>query len=182
MHFSEIILIAVSLAMDAFAVSISASCTGCVVDRRAAFRLSFHFGLFQAMMPVFGWFAGDRIAPLIAGTGPVIAFCLLAFIGIRMILNGFSTKNPQLRPDPSRGASLVMLSVATSIDALAVGFSLAMINVSIWYPSAVIGIVTAGLSLAGIRLGRFFGKTVGPRMEIIGGLILVAIGIRILLN
>ncbi|NOY68793.1 MAG: manganese efflux pump [Deltaproteobacteria bacterium] len=182
MHFSEIILIAVSLAMDAFAVSIASSCSGCIEGKRAAFRLSFHFGLFQAMMPVIGWFAGARIMPLVAGAGPMIAFCLLAFIGGRMILNGFSPEDPLLRPDPSKGTSLVMLSVATSIDALAVGFSLAMVNVSIWYPSAIIGIVTAGLSLAGIRLGRFLGKTIGPRMEIAGGLILVIIGFKILFN
>jgi len=182
MQFYETILIALSLAMDAFAVSVSASCTGCITDSRAVFRLAFHFGLFQAMMPVLGWFAGSWIVRFIAGAAYITAFLLLAFIGGRMIINGFSKDETITRPDPSRGFSLVMLSVATSIDALLVGFSLALIDVSIWYPAAITGIVTAAMSLAGIRLGRFLGRVIGPSSEIIGGLILIAIGIKILLN
>ncbi|MFW6081844.1 MAG: manganese efflux pump MntP family protein [Desulfosalsimonas sp.] len=175
----ELILIAVSLAMDAFAVSVAAGTAG-DVSKRAVFRLSFHFGLFQFMMPVIGWYAGSNIAPLISAVDHWVAFGLLLFVGARMIHGGLYPDREKPARDPSRGMTLVMLSVATSIDALAVGFSLAMINVSIWYPSVMIGVITSAMSLAGIRLGRFFGKKLGPRMEIIGGTVLIFIGLRIL--
>ncbi|MFW6011360.1 MAG: manganese efflux pump MntP family protein [Desulfosalsimonas sp.] len=179
MNPAEIILIAVSLAMDAFAVSVAAGTSGSL-PKRAVFRLSFHFGLFQFMMPVIGWYAGSHIAPLISAVDHWVAFALLFFVGFRMIKNGLAPESETVLKDPSRGLTLVMLSVATSIDALAVGFSLAMMNVAIWYPAVTIGIVTSAMSLAGIRLGTFFGKKLGPRMEIAGGIILILIGIRIL--
>lgn len=179
MNPAEIILIAVSLAMDAFAVSVAAGTAG-VLPKRAVFRLSFHFGLFQFMMPVIGWYAGSHVAPLISAVDHWVAFALLLFVGIRMIRGGLHPESPSAAKDPSRGLTLVMLSVATSIDALAVGFSLAMMEVAVWFPSVVIGVVTSAMSLAGIRLGRFFGKKLGPRMEIAGGLVLIAIGMRIL--
>lgn len=179
MNPAEIILIAVSLAMDAFAVSVAAGTAG-DVPKRAVFRLSFHFGLFQFMMPVIGWYAGTNIAPLISAVDHWVAFVLLVFVGVRMVREG---RNPALKTalrDPSRGLTLFILSVATSIDALAVGFSLAMMEVAIWYPAVTIGVVTSAMSLAGIRLGRFFGQKLGPRMEIAGGMILIVIGLRIL--
>ncbi|MFP4193396.1 MAG: manganese efflux pump MntP family protein [Desulfosalsimonas sp.] len=179
MNPAEIILIAVSLAMDAFAVSVAAGTTG-GLPKRAVFRLSFHFGLFQFMMPVLGWYAGSRIAPLISAVDHWVAFTLLLFVGFRMIKSGLYPESETVFRDPSRGLTLVMLSVATSIDALAVGFSLAMMEVAIWYPAVTIGIVTSAISLAGIRLGTFFGKKLGPRMEIAGGIVLILIGLRIL--
>ncbi|MCF8023943.1 MAG: manganese efflux pump MntP family protein [Desulfobacteraceae bacterium] len=179
MNFTEIILIAVSLAMDAFAVSVAAGTAG-RLPKRAAFRLSFHFGLFQFMMPVLGWFAGSHIAPLISAVDHWVAFFLLVFVGGRMIRDGLNPERESVPRDPSRGLALVMLSVATSIDALAVGFSIAMMNVAIWYPAAIIGVVTSAMSVAGIRLGCFFGQKLGPRMEIAGGIVLILIGMRIL--
>ena len=176
MRLFEIILIAVSLAMDAFAVSIAAGTSGRIEGRRATFRLSFHFGLFQFMMPVIGWFAGVHVAPMISTVSHWVAFALLAFVGGRMIINALRPEDQDLHGDPSKGLSLVMLSLATSIDALAVGFSLAMIRINIWYPSVMIGIITAGLSLLGIKLGRHLGRHIGPRMEIVGGVVLIVIG------
>ena len=182
MNTPEILIIAVGLAMDAFAVSVAAATSGKLSGKRATFRLSFHFGLFQGMMPVIGWFAGVKIAHLIAAVDHWVAFGLLLFVGGRMVISAFSLETETFSRDPSRGMSLVILSVATSIDALAVGLSLAMIQTGIWYPAVMIGIVTAVLSVIGIRAGKYFGKKFGPRMELIGGVILIGIGLKILLG
>jgi putative Mn2+ efflux pump MntP len=182
MSFIEILMIALGLAMDAFAVSLGAGTSGQAVGRRAAFRLSFHFGWFQFMMPVIGWFLGSRIAPLISTVDHWIAFGLLAFVGGRMIRSGVAPGEESYSRDPSRGLTLVMLATATSIDALAIGLSLAMLRVRIWYPSAVIGVVTGGLSLLGLRLGTRLGARFGKGMQVAGGAVLALIGLRILLS
>lgn len=176
----EILLVAVGLAMDAFAVSLGAGAGPHAGSGRAVFRLSFHFGLFQFLMPVAGWFAGVRVVGLVGGLDHWLAFGLLAFVGGRMVVAGLGHDPEARRDDPSRGWTLVMLSVATSIDALAVGLSLALLKVSIWLPAVVIGIVCAALSVVGVRLGRVLGAIVGKRMEVVGGLVLIAIGVRIL--
>jgi len=174
-------MIAVGLAMDAFAVSLGAGASGQAIGGRAAFRLSFHFGLFQFMMPAIGWFLGSRIVPLMSSVDHWIAFGLLAFVGARMIRSGVDPNGGMSATDPSRGFTLVMLCVATSIDALAIGLSLALLQVRIWYPSVVIGMVTSGLSLLGLRLGTRLGTRFGKHMEIVGGVILSLLGLRILL-
>ena len=181
MRLPEILLIAVGLAMDAFAVSLASGARQPSVGRRGALRLAFHFGLFQFMMPVIGWFIGSRIAGLIGNVDHWVAFALLAFVGGRMIRSGFDHL-ATCPPDPSRGMTLLTLSLATSIDALAVGLSLAMLRVNIWQPSAIIGIVTATLSLIALQLGRRLGMAIGKRMEIAGGVLLILIGLRILLS
>lgn len=185
MSLFEILAVAVGLSMDAFAVSLAAGATKYARSGRARFRLSFHFGLFQCLMPIAGWLLGITVAPYIQSVDHWIAFVLLAAVGGRMIyaaLGGEEEEEERLARDPSRGLTLVMLSVATSIDALAVGLSLAMLDVGIWYASAIIGVVTGLLSLLAIRLGNRLGNRFGRRMEVIGGVILVAIGIRILLQ
>jgi len=182
MNLIEILLIAVGLAMDAFAVSIAAGTSGKLAGKRAVFRLSSHFGLFQAVMPVIGWYAGIRIAHLISAVDHWVAFGLLFFVGMRMIMSGIQPEKETFSNDPSKGGSLVLLSVATSIDALAVGLSLAMMKINIWYPCAMIGIITGILSVIGIRAGKYFGEKLGPKMEIIGGIILILIGLKILLT
>ena len=132
----EVFLIALSMSLDAFAVCLGAGTRPQTCGRRPAFRLSFHFGLFQAMMPVIGWFLGATIAPLTITYGPWIALGLLAFIGFRMIRSGLDEDcDCEERDDPSRGLTLVLLSIATSIDALAIGLSLAFLNVDVWYPA-----------------------------------------------
>lgn len=178
----ETLLIAVGLALDAFAVSVGASSSGSLVDTRSKVRLSFHFGLFQFMMPVIGWFVGIKIEPLVKNFDHWIAFSLLLYVGGKMIKESFNAKDEEMKSNPSKGMTLVILSVATSIDALVVGLSLAMIKIDIWQPSVIIGVVTGLLSLAGIYIGRFLGKKFGSKMELIGGLILIGIGLKILLS
>ena len=182
MNLFEILMIAMGLAMDAFAVSVAAGTSGKLDGKRAVFRLSFHFGLFQALMPIIGWSAGITVAHLISAVDHWIAFGLLAFVGGRMIHSAMQPDTETFQADPSRGASLVLLSVATSIDALAVGLSLAMINVSIWYPCGIIGVITAAMSVIGIRAGRYFGEKLGHRMSFVGGVILILIGLKILMS
>ncbi len=176
----EIALIAIGVAMDAFAVSLGIGCTGCLNGRRPFFRIAFHFGLFQAMMPVLGWLAGTTIAHLISSVDHWIALVLLAFVGIRMIRSGLGHEAHSQAQDPSRGGMLIVLCVATSIDAFAVGLSFAMLRVEILLPVIVIGVVTGGLSLVGLLAGKRLGEAFGKRMEILGGIILLAIGLRIL--
>jgi putative Mn2+ efflux pump MntP len=176
----EIILIALGLAMDACAVALGCGASGQARGAGAGFRLSFHFGLFQFLMPVVGWMAGMRIERFVAPWDHWIAFGLLMVVGVRMIRAGFGPSLESWIADPSRGLTLVMLAVATSIDALAIGLSLAMLRVSIWYPSVVIGVVTFGVSLAGFQFGSALGVRFGKRMEIAGGVILCLIGLRIL--
>ncbi len=182
MRFFEFLAIAVGLAMDAFAVSLAAGSSELGCDRRATFRLSFHFGLFQFLMPLIGWLAGMSVAASIQTVDHWIAFGLLVFIGVKMIRSAAKPKHEKEIVDPSRGMTLIALSVATSVDALAVGLSLAMIQVNIWYPSAVIGLVTAGISLLGVKLGDRLGSMFGKRMEMLGGVILIMIGLKILFS
>jgi manganese efflux pump family protein len=178
----ETLLIAVGLALDAFAVSVGASSSGSLTDTRSKLRLSFHFGLFQFMMPVIGWFIGIKIEPYVKSFDHWIAFFLLMYVGGKMIKESFNSGEEEVKSNPSKGITLIILSVATSIDALVVGLSLAMIKIDIWEPSVVIGVVTGFLSLTGIYIGRYLGKKFGNKMEFAGGLILIGIGLKILLS
>ncbi len=181
MPFYEIFLVALSMAMDAFAVCLVAGSMGQASSPRPVFRLSFHFGLFQFIMPVLGWLAGRTLEPLIRNYDHWVAFGLLAFVGGHMIYAAVRGEE-ESRPDPSRGWTLVALSVAVSIDALAVGLSLGVLGISVWYPAFIIGLVTGFLSLAALRIGRDFGSRLGRPVEIIGGLVLIAIGLRIVFS
>ncbi len=176
--------IAVGLAMDACAVAIATSVMLREVSPRQVFRFGWHFGLFQAMMPVLGWFAGKTVASHIAQWDHWVAFLLLSGIGIKAIveaLRGDDDANNE-RSDPTKGMKMVALSIATSIDACAVGLSFAMLHVSIWYPAAVIGVVTGALTTLCMVFGARIGARFGQRMEIVGGLVLVGIGVKILLS
>ena len=179
---TTLIGIALALAMDAFAVALGAGLTLERLTGRHLFRLGFHFGLFQAFMPILGWLAGLTVQQWITAYDHWLAFALLAFVGGKKIREAFHAEEERDNRDPTRGMTLVMLSLATSIDALAVGLTLAMIGVSIWIPAAVIGIVAGALTVAGMFLGRRIGTLWGPRVEILGGLILIGIGARILLE
>jgi putative Mn2+ efflux pump MntP len=177
----SIIGIALGLAMDAFAVSLGASAFLRRITPRQYFRFSFHFGLFQFLMPVVGWLGGSTVAVLTAKFDHWVVFGLLALIGGKMIREALTDgAKGRLRGDPTRGWSLVALSVATSLDALAVGFSFALLAVNVWYPSVIIGLVAAGMTFLGMRLGGLLGHRFGRGMEIVGGLVLIAIGLRIL--
>ena len=181
----SLVALAVALAMDAFAVAVV---TGLIllerITKRHVFRLAFHFGLFQALMPAIGWVAGKAIYKYIAAFDHWVAFALLAFVGGRMLWGACFGGDENTRPfrDPTSGWELVILSVATSIDAFAVGLSLAMIGSAIVLPALVIGFVAAGFTITGIFLGRQIGSVWGKRVEILGGLILLTIGIKIIVE
>ncbi len=174
--------LALALAMDAFAVALGTAIALPTLTGRHLFRFSWHFGLFQALMPVIGWYAGMTIQKWIVTFDHWIAFILLVLIGGRMLWEAFHPEENVDRGDPTRGWSLVTLSVATSIDALAVGLTLAMLDVSIWIPSLIIGLVAGLLTIVGMLLGRFLGKHWGQRVEILGGLVLIGIGVKILVE
>jgi len=178
-----IIGIAVGLAMDATAVSLGAGAGGQARGRRAAFRLVFHFGLFQALMPLLGWLAGRGLAGLLQAVDHWVAFGLLVVVGGRMLVGGLrGGDDGPASLDPTRGWPLIALSVATSIDAFAVGLGLAMLDVRIWLPIVLIGVITAALSLSGLLVGRRLGDRWGARAEVLGGAILLIIGLQILLS
>lgn len=175
-------IIAVGLAMDAFAVSVGIGTSQQADNRQARFRLAFHFGFFQGGMTLLGWLAGSTIAGLINNFDHWIALALLAYVGIGMIRSGLKKDEESYLADPSRGRTLMVLCVATSIDALAVGLSMAMIDTPVLIPSIVIAVVTSVLSVIGLFAGKRLGDLFGKRMEILGGLILLGIGVRIVVS
>jgi len=172
--------IAVGLAMDAFAVAIAAGLTIERLTGRHIFRIAFHFGLFQFMMPIIGWLAGRSVAGYVQDYDHWVAFGLLGTIGGKMLWDALISDEESFRKDPSRSWSLVLLSIATSIDALAVGLSMAVLGVSIWLPSIVIGLVAGIMSLVGICMGSRLGNRARRWAESLGGVILIGIGVRIL--
>lgn len=181
MSWLNLLGVALGLAMDAFAVSVAAGLTLSDVTPRHTFRLAFHFGLFQFLMPVVGWAAGGSLAARLVGYDHWAAFLLLSFVGGKMLVDAWKENELFGTRDPTRGIMLVTLSVATSIDALAVGLSMAFLHVSVWVPSVVIGLVAAALSAIGIRFGAYFGAPWQRWAELAGGGILVLIGARILI-
>jgi len=179
----QITAIAVALALDAFAVAITAGVLLKAISLRQNFRLAWHFGLFQALMPIVGWSAGQYIHDRVQIIAHWIAFGLLLFVAQGMLRSASgSGPQPAELKDPTRGATMVMLSVATSLDALAVGLSLSMLKVSIWIPALIIGLVAGGFTTAGVHLGTKLSRV--PRVscyaELIGGIMLLLIGINIL--
>jgi manganese efflux pump family protein len=182
MDLASTTLIAIGLAMDCFAVSIT---TGLSVKRnriKKAAALALSFGFFQGLMPVLGWMAGLTMKDFIMGFDHWIAFGLLAFIGVKMIFESFSLKEEKDEKSAFNGYMVLLLSIATSIDALAVGLSFAFLQVSIVAPVVIIAAVAALLSFTGFFVGQKIGHFFENRIEVIGGLILIGIGIKILLE
>jgi putative Mn2+ efflux pump MntP len=182
MRLAELLCLALALSVDAFAVALAASASGRVAGKRAGIRLAFHFGLFQFLMPVLGWSAGATLVPRIAAFDHWVAFALLALVAIRMIRAAQRGEHSPRTGDASRGLTLVALSTAVSLDALAVGFTLALLHVSIWAPSAIIGIVAAAVSTAGILVGNNAHGRLGRIAELVGGVILLLIAVRIVVS
>lgn len=178
--------IAVGLAMDAFAVSVASGMIIRQVQMRHALKFGLFFGVFQFMMPVIGWLLGSYFATYIAAVDHWVAFGLLAVIGGRMIweaVTGGEETDPDCNEEKLLSLSnMTILAVATSIDALAVGISFAVVGVHIWSASLVIGAVAFLLSAAGIFLGKRLGCLFGRRVEIFGGALLIGIGLKILLE
>jgi len=183
MPFLTIALISLALAVDAFAVALAAGVSLCNVDFRQTFRLAWHFGFFQGAMTIIGWAAGLSVRAFIESFAPWIAFGLLALIGVKMIIEALRD-GPEERAakDPTRGKTLLILSVATSIDALAIGLSFAVLKVGVWFPALFIGITATALTAFGLHLGCLLSNAakLGAKAEIFGGLVLVAIGLKIL--
>lgn len=186
MSLIEIFLIGIGLSMDAFAVAI---CKGLAmpekVDRRAALLIALYFGVFQALMPTLGWLLGSQFARYVTKLAPWIAFALLAWIGGTMIRESRSGDEE----DSEAGVSvthkeLLVLAIATSIDALAVGVTFSMVPPAMSIAAAVIiiGCTTFLLSLAGVYVGNVFGAKYKSRAEFVGGAILILIGVKILLE
>jgi len=185
LNFGVILAIAMAMAMDTFVVSIGVSLAmrGCTL--RQTFRMSASFGLFQFFMAVIGWAAGRTIVGLIQSFDHWIAAGLLVFVGGKMALEAFHGKEEKEAAtclDKTRGGCLLLLSLATSIDALAMGLSLAALNIPIAYPAAVIGIVTFLVTALGTKIGPVLGKWVGKWAELAGGLVLLAIAAKILVD
>lgn len=182
----EIFLIGIGLSMDAFAVAI---CKGLAmpdkVDRKGALLIALYFGVFQAVMPTLGWLLGSQFARYVTRLAPWIAFVLLAWIGGNMIRESLSKEE---REEEETGSvshkELLVLAVATSIDALAVGVTFSMLELAVSMAVAVIliGCTTFVISLAGVYVGNVFGAKYKSKAEFVGGAILILIGVKILLE
>ena len=181
--FLSIILIALGLSADCFAVALSGAIASTNHSFTRLLRVSISFGIFQAFMPVLGWLAGRNIVDLIADYDHWVAFALLAIVSGRMFHEALQSEHKEDRQiDITRGLMLVTLSVATSIDALAVGLSFAFLKVNIVMASITIGIVAFSVTTVGFIVGKKASNVMGKRAEIIGGVILLAIAFRILFS
>ena len=182
MDIISIVIIAVGLAMDAFAVSITSGITIKRLKINNALKIALFFGLFQAVMPIIGWLAGLSLRDYISAVDHWIAFGLLSAIGCKMIYESCKVESIKREINPLNFFVLLILSVATSIDALAVGISLSFLKISIAIPAIIIGIVTFLLTLLGVFIGNRFGHFFENKIEIVGGLILIGIGTKILME
>lgn len=180
-----IILLAVSLAIDCFTVSVTSGIILRQMQWRTFLTMAFFFGFFQALMPLLGWLGANHFSYLIEAYDHWVAFALLAFLGIRMIREYFKDTE-ECCFDPTRLKVILTLAIATSIDALAVGISFAFTGFkdirTLFFPLLVIGLASFLLSLTGSLIGIFFGKRFNLRMELFGGLVLIGIGTKILIE
>ncbi len=180
MGFVTIGLIAVGLAMDAFAVSIVNGAVCKQLNVKQAFRIASFFGGFQALMPLIGYLAGLSIKEYIGPYNHWVAFGLLSGVGGRMVYESFRTKTEHESFGPLSILSLLVLSVATSIDALVVGITLPFLRISIAMAVIVIGLVTFALSFFGVFVGKRFGHLFENKIEAVGGVVLIGLGLKIL--
>jgi putative Mn2+ efflux pump MntP len=181
MGFVELSLIAVGLSMDAFAVAVSVSLSASGASFRRALTAAAYFGVFQAVMPLIGYLAGSQLADRIGEYDHWVAFALLAAIGGKMLRDSFDKREAE--ETKAAGAwGMLVLAVATSVDALAVGVSFSFLNVRILPSVLFIGAVTFALSLLGARAGKIFGAKYKSKAEFAGGVILIAIGVKILVE
>lgn len=199
MDILSIILIAIGLSMDAFAVSVTNGIIIKDIKMGHALKIGLYFGAFQAVMPIIGWLAGSQFEEYIISIDHWIAFVMLAFIGGKMIWEAYGAEDNETETveemcevavskqntvceDPLRIGRLIVLAVATSIDALAVGISFAFLRVSIIQSAALIGMITFIICFAGVYIGNKCGCLLKRKAEIVGGLILICIGLKILLE
>ncbi len=182
MDLVSILLVAVSLSMDSLAVAVASSMALDSIGVKGSAKIGASFGLFQAGMPIIGWYGGSAFMWLISGFDHWIAFSLLAFIGGKMVYEAFFEADEVSGKNPIELWNLIVISFATSIDALAVGIGFSALRVPIIAPAAVIGIVCFAISFTGAYFGNRSGKYLGGRVRAIGGIVLISIGLRILLE
>ncbi len=181
MKFLEIFLIGIGLAMDAFAVSICKGLSMKKINYKKTIIIALYFGIFQAIMPVIGYFLGTTFESLVTQIDHWIAFILLGIIGINMIKEAFSKESENCN-DKVDFKTMILLAIATSIDALAVGITFAFLKTEILSAVTMIGIITFILSLIGVKIGNKFGDKHEKNAEILGGIILILMGIKILIE
>ena len=181
MEIVSIILIAIGLSMDSFAVSVCNGLTIRNLNVKKLLTISFSLAIFQAVMPLIGWWAGIGIETYIKHIDHWIAFILLGSIGIKMIYEGLQ-KSEDVKDSELKLITLIGQSIATSIDAFAVGISFALLDISIVTPICIIGVITFCFSYLGLHVGKRFGKQVGKKAEVFGGVVLIGIGVKILIE
>lgn len=183
MEYLKFILIGLGLAMDAFAVAVSSGVTIKNMHIRHALRIGLFFGAFQALMPLTGWFLGSYARDYISAYDHWIAFAILSVIGAKMIYEAVIIRESEKESDPLNIYVLFILAIATSLDALAVGITFSLLDMAILTPVIIIGVTTFVLSFAGTYIGNAFGHRFDEsKLEIAGGLILIGIGLKILLE
>lgn len=187
MSWLSLLLLAIGLAMDATAVAAARGLSLPKVRLGHVLRVALFFGGAQGLMPLLGWLIGDRVGPWVQAWAPWIAFVLLAGLGGKTLWEAYrhddeDDDEPQGEDNQFGFKTMLLLAIATSIDALAVGFTLPMLGAPLLLSLLTIGVVTAGLSVAGLLLGRRFGALLGKRLDLLGGLVLLALGVKILLE
>ena len=182
MDFITILAVALGLSFDTFAISLSFGVVKNKIVFWQAVRVAIVLAIFQAGFLVIGYFLGSVISDFIKAADHWIALILLSFLGIRMIIEGIRRKEDEEARDYTKPLTLVATAIGTSIDAFAVGISFALLDIKIWVSGIIIGAVTFLSSMTAIRIGKSAGKKLGRNVEIIGGLILIAIGLKIFLE
>ncbi len=178
----SILILAIGLSMDSLAVSIASGMSMKTMRETEALKISVFFAFFQGTMPVAGWYIGSSFSKYITVFDHWIAFVMLLFLGGKMIVEGVRNSDDCQGIDPTKTSTLIGLSVATSIDALAVGVSIALLKHEILFPAVIIGVVTLVFSLIGLYAGKILGKLVKQWVTIAGGVVLVFIGTKILIE
>ena len=180
MDLLTIFLIAIGLSLDAFAISIAAGAVMKYFNSGDALKMAFFFGAFQLVMPVVGWLSGLTLTNFITGVDHWVAFGLLFLIGCKMIYESFKINKAEKEKQGVNTMALLVLALATSIDALAVGLSISFLKIAIALPAIIIGTVTFMLSFFGVFVGHKFGRLFAGKIEIAGGIVIIGIGLRIL--
>jgi len=182
MDFLTIILVAVGLSFDTFAVSVSNGLSITSLSFRQAIKIAFILAFFQALMPFLGWFMGIQVEQFVSEYDHWIAFGLLLLLGMKMIIESIKKTNRQKDAEFPKLTIIIGMAIATSIDALVVGISFAFVKINIYYAVAIVGLVTFLVSMIGLLFGKTLGRKLGREIEVFGGIILIAIGIKILLS
>ncbi len=182
MDFLTIFAVALGLSFDTFAVSLSYGVIRNKIIFRHAVRIALVLSVFQAGLLIVGFFLGFFVSDIIKAADHWIALVLLSFLGIRMIYEGLVKGEEEPKRDYSQLPELITVAVGTSIDAFAVGISFAFLNIKVWFSGIIVGVVTFLASMIAIRIGKSAGKRFGQKVELVGGLILIAIGVKIFLE